>query len=65
MPADTMGIRFGTWRLCALAGPLFLVGYLATRGYLGFNILLIPAVFRAICRLEQEQVGPGRACPQN
>ena len=30
--------RFFSWRLCAWAGPIFLIGYLCSWGLLGFNI---------------------------
>lgn len=31
-------VDFSTWRLCAWAGPVFLVGYLLSWGVLGYNI---------------------------
>lgn len=34
----TVRTNFSIWRLCAWAGPVFLVGYLCTWGALGFNI---------------------------
>lgn len=30
--------KYFTWRLCAWAGPVFLLGYLVTWGIMGFNI---------------------------